>query len=61
MPQGRSVDVEGAERLKIQGNEFYVKKDYGAAHRKYTEAIKKDPKNPALYANRAATLLALKK
>ena len=61
MPQQQPVDVEGAERLKIQGNEFYTKRDYNAAHRKYTEAIKKDPQNPVLYANRAAALLALKR
>ncbi|RXW11343.1 hypothetical protein EST38_g14512 [Candolleomyces aberdarensis] len=61
MPQEQPIDVEGAERLKTQGNELYGKKDYISAHLKYTEAIKKDPKNPVLYANRAAALLALKK
>ncbi|RXW11558.1 hypothetical protein EST38_g14297 [Candolleomyces aberdarensis] len=61
MPQEQPIDVEGAERLKTQGNELYGKKDYSSAHLKYTEAIKKDPKNPILYANRAAALLALKK
>lgn len=61
MPQEQPIDIERAERLKVQGNELYGRKDYAAAHRKYTEAIKKHPKNPVLYANRAAALIALKK
>lgn len=49
-----------AERLKTQGNEFYQKGQYQAAHQKYTEAIKEDASNAIYYGNRAASCLAMK-
>ncbi|KAF8913198.1 hypothetical protein CPB84DRAFT_526695 [Gymnopilus junonius] len=51
---------QNAERLKPQGNEFHQKGQYKAAYRKYTEAIKEDPKNAIYYANRAASSLIMK-
>ena len=49
-----------AERLKAQGNDFHQKGQFKAAYRKYSEAIKEDPKNAVYYANRAASSLAMK-
>ena len=43
-----------AEQLKNEGNDLFVKKDYAAACKKYTEAIALDDKNAVLYCNRAA-------
>ncbi|KDR85536.1 hypothetical protein GALMADRAFT_368445 [Galerina marginata CBS 339.88] len=51
---------QNAERLKVEGNEFHQKGQYKAAYRKYTQAIKEDPKNAVYFANRAAASLALK-
>lgn len=51
---------QNAERLKSEGNAFHVKGQYRAAYKKYTEAIKEDPKNAVYYANRAASSLAVK-
>ncbi|KAF6754224.1 hypothetical protein DFP72DRAFT_899716 [Ephemerocybe angulata] len=53
-------DIAESERLKGLGNELYQKGEHDAAHHKYSEAIKKNPKNAVLYANRAAVLLATK-
>ncbi|KAH6916700.1 hypothetical protein BKA70DRAFT_1250302 [Coprinopsis sp. MPI-PUGE-AT-0042] len=52
--------IAAIERLKIEGNGFYSKRDFEAARQKYSEAIEKDPKNPVLYANRAAAYLGEK-
>jgi Flp pilus assembly protein TadD len=54
------ADVAEAERLKTLGNELYQQGEYDAARHRYTEAIKKNPKNPVLYANRGAVYLATK-
>ena len=40
--------------FKSEGNEFYKKKDYFAAIKKYDEAIKLMPKEHKYYGNRAA-------
>jgi len=58
LPQ-KSCTNQNAERLKNQGNELHQKRQYRAAYRKYSEAIKEDPTNAIYYANRAATSLAL--
>lgn len=54
------IDVAEAERLKALGNELYQRGEYDAACHRYTEAIKKNPENAVLYANRAAVYLATK-
>ncbi|KAF5332506.1 hypothetical protein D9611_005117 [Ephemerocybe angulata] len=59
-PAATAHDPVEAERLKVLGNELYMKNEYDAAHHTYSEAIKKDPTNAVLYANRAAVLLAQK-
>lgn len=48
------------DRLKAEGNALHVKGDHSAARSKYSQAIDLDPDNAILYANRAATYLALK-
>ncbi|KAF8079125.1 TPR-like protein [Lyophyllum atratum] len=50
-----------AERLKAEGNALHVNGQYQGAYNKYSEAIKEDPKNPVLWANRAASAIAMKK
>ena len=40
--------------LKIEGNEFFNKKQYEESIKKYTEAIQLDPDNATIHANRAA-------
>jgi tetratricopeptide (TPR) repeat protein len=48
------------ERLKAEGDGFFVQKKYRKAHFKYSEAIKLDHSNAVLYANRAASALSMK-
>ena len=56
-----SDDKQAAvEKLKAEGNALHLKGDHSAARAKYTEAIKLDPENAILYANRAAAYIALK-
>ncbi|TCD61455.1 hypothetical protein EIP91_008412 [Steccherinum ochraceum] len=43
-----------ADALKEEGNALFAKKDYEAAIRKYTEALKLDENNAVLHANRSA-------
>ncbi|KAL1738541.1 hypothetical protein HDZ31DRAFT_13725, partial [Schizophyllum fasciatum] len=45
------------EQLKEEGNALFVKKQYGLAALKYTEAIELDEDNAILWANRAACRL----
>ncbi|XP_039001744.1 hsp70-Hsp90 organizing protein 2-like isoform X1 [Hibiscus syriacus] len=47
--------------LKDKGNEFFKAGNYLKAAALYTQAIKQDPSNPALYSNRAAAFLNLVK
>ncbi|KAJ7361328.1 hypothetical protein DFH08DRAFT_768216 [Mycena albidolilacea] len=56
----QSSSEDRAQRLKVQGNAFHEKGEYQAAYEKYSEAIKEDPENAVLYANRAATSLSMK-
>ncbi|KAJ7651524.1 hypothetical protein DFH06DRAFT_995832 [Mycena polygramma] len=49
-----------AQRLKLQGNALHEKGEHQAAYDKYTEAIKEDPQNAVLYANRSAASLSMK-
>lgn len=58
LPQ-KTCTTQNAERLKNQGNELHQKRQYRAAYRKYSDAIKEDPTNAIYYANSAATSLAL--
>ncbi|KAH9939041.1 uncharacterized protein BXZ73DRAFT_44042 [Epithele typhae] len=48
-----------AVALETEGNALYFKSDFGAAHAKYSAAIKLDPKNAVLYSNRAACAYGL--
>jgi tetratricopeptide (TPR) repeat protein len=50
-----------AERLKAEGNVLHQNRQFQAAYNKYSEAIKEDPKNAVLWANRAASALSMKK
>ena len=45
---------ELAEKAKQEGNNMFAAKDFPKAIELYTEAIKRAPRNPALYSNRAA-------
>ncbi|KAI0652345.1 TPR-like protein [Trametes meyenii] len=49
-----------AAQLKAEGNALHVKGNHAEARLKYTEAIKHDGENAVLYANRAASYIALK-
>ncbi|KAI0651477.1 hypothetical protein C8Q79DRAFT_37630 [Trametes meyenii] len=46
-----------ALRPKAEGNELFIKKDFSAAYKKYTQAIGLDGSNAILYSNRAACSL----
>ncbi|TCD61454.1 hypothetical protein EIP91_008411 [Steccherinum ochraceum] len=48
-------------KLKEEGNALFAKKDYEAAVRKYTEALKLDDNNAVIYANRSACFYNRKK
>lgn len=59
-----AVDLEEAERLKIQGNSCMQKKEYKQAAEAYTAALKLSPAGPqshVYFSNRAAALLSMKK
>lgn len=49
-----------AEKLKLEANALHQQRQYQAAYHKYTEAIEYAPENAILYANRAASGLAMK-
>jgi tetratricopeptide (TPR) repeat protein len=51
---------EHAEALKVEGNTLFQAGEYRLAYRKYTEAIREDPKNAIYYSNRAACNINLK-
>ncbi|RDB28672.1 Small glutamine-rich tetratricopeptide repeat-containing protein beta [Hypsizygus marmoreus] len=59
-PSTSTCSNANAERLKALGNTFHVKGQYKQAYQKYSEAIKEDPKNAILFANRAASALGMK-
>ncbi|KAG6874372.1 hypothetical protein C0995_015108 [Termitomyces sp. Mi166 len=50
-----------ADLLKAEGNVFHQAGKYDEAYAKFSEAIKHDPKNAVLWANRAASALGMKK
>jgi DnaJ family protein C protein 7 len=52
--------LETAEQYKEEGNKRYKERDFQSALALYTRAIEKNPNEPALYTNRAATNLQLK-
>ncbi|KZT06256.1 TPR-like protein [Laetiporus sulphureus 93-53] len=56
-----SDDAKTALDLKAEGNALYIKQDYAAAYKKYSDAIAIDDKNAVLYANRAACSVGLKR
>ncbi|KAI4342720.1 hypothetical protein MLD38_027310 [Melastoma candidum] len=62
MAEAASADGCGVEpSLKEKGNEFFKAGNYLKAAALYTQAIKQDPNNAALYSNRAAAFLHLVK
>ncbi|KNZ76343.1 hypothetical protein J132_10622 [Termitomyces sp. J132] len=50
-----------ADILKAEGNALYHAGKYNEAYGKYSQAIKQDPYNAVLWANRAASAVAMKK
>merc|ERR1711871_1442909 len=54
-------DIEKKLKLeaKERGNAFFKEAKFPESVREYDEAIKRDPKNPVYYANRAASLTKL--
>lgn len=53
------MSIDSPNKLKLEGNEFFGRKDFESALSKYTKAINLDEANPILYSNRAATYLNL--
>lgn len=49
-----------ADRLKAQGNALYLAGKHKEAYSLFSEGIKLNPQNAILWANRAATSLAMK-
>eukprot|EP01084_Bolivina_argentea_P192179 329979_1 len=49
-----------AQKLKVEGNKLFKQHKYSQSVTKYSEAIKLDPNNSILYANRAAAFISLK-
>ncbi|KAJ7755027.1 hypothetical protein DFH07DRAFT_773572 [Mycena maculata] len=69
MSANASKDIDAkpslVDRLKAEGNAFHGKENYQAAYQKYSEAIEQNPDADkailaVLYANRAASCLAMK-
>ncbi|KAJ7755028.1 hypothetical protein DFH07DRAFT_822661 [Mycena maculata] len=55
-----TTSQDRANHLKVQGNALHLKGQHQAAYDKYSEAIKEDPDNAILYANRSASSLSMK-
>jgi len=53
------VDPELAEKLKQEGNAFFGKAMFAEAIEKYSEAIKRNPKDHKIYSNRATAFCKL--
>ncbi|KAG6820655.1 hypothetical protein H0H93_013506 [Arthromyces matolae] len=60
-PMASTSSNKNSTLLKDEGNAFFKNKQYPDAYTKYSEAIKQDPKNAVLWANRAACSLSMKK
>ena len=54
------LDPVKAEEHRTKGNRLFAAKDWAAAKAEYDEGIKRNPKDPRLYLNRAAALTKLK-
>ncbi|KAF9806880.1 hypothetical protein SFRURICE_005837 [Spodoptera frugiperda] len=52
-------DVEAADKLKNEANEYFKKQSYNNAIELYTKAIEKNPKNAVFFANRSIANLRL--
>jgi len=53
------LDSDKAEEHRIKGNEFFKALNYVEAKKEYDEGLKRNPKDPKLYSNRAAALTKL--
>ncbi|KAM9331466.1 small glutamine-rich tetratricopeptide repeat-containing protein beta [Gastrophryne carolinensis] len=53
-PSSSSADIEKAEKLKDEGNNFMKDQNYESAVECYSQAVELDPKNAVYYCNRAA-------
>ena len=56
----KTVDTVKAEEHKVKGYKLFVAKEWAAAKAEYDEGIKRNPKDPMLYANRASAFIELK-
>ncbi|XP_059912346.1 E3 ubiquitin-protein ligase TTC3 [Gadus macrocephalus] len=55
------ADKVKSEDMKTKGNTFFQKKEYGAAIKCYTQAIRHTPENHMVYANRALCYIRVEK
>mmetsp|Transcript_149287 Transcript_149287/g.371787 ORF Transcript_149287/g.371787 Transcript_149287/m.371787 type:complete len:588 (+) Transcript_149287:96-1859(+) len=53
------MDPVKAEEHREKGNEFFKEKKWADAKKEYDEGVKRNPKDPKLYSNRAAALTKL--
>lgn len=53
------LDPEKAEEHRQKGNDFFKEQNWASAKTEYDEGIKRNPKDPKLYSNRAAALTKL--
>ena len=60
-PKITDIDIERANKLKLQGNEKMKQKKYSQAIKCYTDAIDLDYSNSILFANRAQAYLNQKR
>merc|ERR1712032_1266796 len=53
------VDPAKAEEHREKGNEFFKAQNWADAKKEYDEGVRRNPKDPKLYSNRAAALTKL--
>merc|ERR1711972_66590 len=53
------IDPAKAEKHREKGNEFFKSQNWAEAKKEYDEGIRRNPKDPKLYSNRAAALTKL--